>query len=57
MYSRKKEVEKKPNKMEKYFYDERREEKTQRDHFEPGPSLYPAPSPNGHGIKLNEKKE
>ena len=27
MYSRKKEVEKKPNKMEKYFYDERREEK------------------------------
>ena len=28
MYSRKKEVEKKPNKMGQYFYDERREEKS-----------------------------
>ena len=27
MYSRKKEVEKKPNKMGKYFYDDGREEK------------------------------
>ena len=57
MYSRKKEVEKKPNKMGKYFYDERREEKSTEGPLWTLPSLYPAPSPNGHGIKLNEKQE